>query len=575
MRSVTGLSVFLPLLPVLVGCGDAPGRGSAPSTDPFCGPALARVDSFMATLGGSEPEGGQYGGTAVVGVVAEMGGMNVFTSGDAGAVQNQMFVNLMTLVQYDEALEPVPYLALAWEVEEISAELMLLTFHLRDDVFWHDGEPTTAHDVAFTYLNATDPRTGFPNASFFQYYMPGSEGVEVLDPHTVRFRLRPHAEFMDPWRTVAVMPRHLLGDVPPEELSQHPYGTVCPVGNGPFRFLSHSPGDRWVFEANPAFPEGLGGRPFLDRYLYRVVPEQATLLTEFLTGGVDVYVAMPPGHAARAREEGGLEVVSFPYRGVFFAAWNGRIPKLADARVRRALTLGLNRSLIMEGIQGGEAALINTGVPPFHFAFNPELADSLPFDPEQARALLDEVGWSDRDGDGIRENPGREPLSIELLYHRNQERQEVAEIMQAQLREIGVEIRPRVAEFATYIGAITSPERDFEGALVSFETEFRLDERDLFHSEGVDGPFAFAGTSDPALDRYLDTLQLITDRDEALPLWQAYQFRILELQPYTYLYSSFRRDGVNRRIRGAVMDPRGEWATVRHWWIAPGARDVP
>ncbi len=564
-----GLSLGLIALSLLVlGCDEGPSWGG----DPFCGPAQARVDSFMATVAGREVSGERYGGTAVVGVVAEMEGMNALTSGDAGAVQNQIFVNLMTLIQYDERLEPVPYLARSWEVVQTGEDLLELTFHLRDDVRWHDGEPTTAQDVAFTYLTATDARTGFPNPSFFQYYLPGEEGVEVVDSFTVKLRLRPHAEFMDPWRTMAIMPRHLLEGVSPEDLRQHPFGSLCPVGNGPFRFRSHSPEDAWVFEANPAFPEGLGGRPFLDRYVYRVIREQSTLLTELLTGGVDAYVAMPPGHAARAREEDGLQVVSFPYRSVFFAAWNARLPKLSDVRVRRALTLGTNRRLIMDGIQGADATLINSGVPPIHFAFDPSLGEALPYDPDQARALLEGLGWVDRDGDGIREDPQGEPLAIELLYHRNQERQEVAEIMQAQLREVGVDLVPRVLEFTTYMESLTSPERPFEGALVSFETEFRLDERDLFHSEGVDRQFAFSGTADPVLDRYLDTLQLIVDRQDARPVWRDYQLRIQELQPYTYLYSSYRRDGFNRRVQGVVMDARGEWATLREWWIPAGSR---
>ncbi|NIT97962.1 MAG: hypothetical protein GWN73_32675, partial [Actinobacteria bacterium] len=85
----------------------------------------------------------------------------------------------------------------------------------------------------------------------------------------------------------------------PEELKQHPYGTQCPVGNGPFVFFSHDAQDRWIFEANPAFPEALGGRPFLDRYIYRVIPEQTTLLTELLTQNVDVYLDMLPEQAQR------------------------------------------------------------------------------------------------------------------------------------------------------------------------------------------------------------------------------------------------------------------------------------
>jgi peptide/nickel transport system substrate-binding protein len=557
---------------LLAACAEGPDPGPTGLHAGFCADALAGVDSFMVTVEGSRPEGDRYGGMAVVGVPADMGGMNAFAHGDAGATQHQMFVNLMTLVQYDEGLRPVPYLAHSWVVSEDESEL---TFHLRDDIRWHDGEPTTAHDVAFTYLRAVDPRTGFPNPAFFQHYLPGEEGVEVVDSFTVRFRFRPHAEYMDPWRAVAIMPRHLLGDVPPEELARHPFGDVCPVGNGPFRFVSRSPGDRWVFRANPSFPPELGGGPYLDRYVYRVIPEQTTLLAELLTGGVDVHVAMFPNHARRAEGEPGIGVVSFPHRSVLFAGWNSRVPKLSDPRVRRALTLGVNRRRIMEGIHGEEGVVVNSGIPPVHWAFDPALGDSLPYDPDGARALLEGAGWVDRSGDGIREDSEGEPLRIELIMNQNQERQEVAEIMRVQLGDVGVDLRPRVLEFGALMGRITSPQRDFEGVLVSWESEFRLDERDLFHSDAVDGLWAFSGTEDPVLDRYLDTLPLITERAAALPHWHAYQQRILEIQPFTYLYSSFRRGGVSERLRGVVMDSRGEWAGIREWWIAPEDRRAP
>jgi peptide/nickel transport system substrate-binding protein len=440
-------------------------------------------------------------------------------------------------------------------------------------VYWHDGELTTAHDVAFTYLRAVDPETGFGNSvSFFQHYLPGSDGVEVVDSFTVTFHMRHHADFMDPWRALAIMPRHLLEDVPPGELDQHPFGAVCPVGNGPFRFVSHIPQDRWVFEANPAFPAGLGGRPYLDRYVNRVISEETTLLQEFLTGGIDVYVAMVPTTADVARGEPGLRVESFQYRSFLFVGWNSRVPKLADPRVRRALTVGTDRRRIMEGVRGSDGVLANTGVPPFHFAYDPQLSDSLGYDPDEARALLEEAGWTDRDGDGVRENQDGEPLRITLLTTDNQEWQDISVIMQAHLAEIGVDLHLETKEFLALLALIFPPDRDFEAFLISFEVEFRLDDWNLFHSAAADGQLGFSGTRDEELDRYLDTLQLIPDREEAKPLWHAYQQRIMELQPYTFFYWTYRLDGVNERLRDATMDARGEWANIRNWWIDPDHR---
>ena len=111
--------------------------------------------------------------------------------------------------------------------------------------------------------------------------------------------------------------------------------------------------------------------------------------------------------------------------------------------------------------------------------------------------------------------------------------------------------------------------------MIAWESEFRLDERDLFHSQAVNGPYAFSGIQDSILDRYLDTLQLVTDREEAKPLWREYQLRLMELHPYTFLYSYYRQNGVNRRLRGVRMDVRGDWQNIREWWIAPEDRRQP
>jgi len=569
------LPIFSLCISCLLGaCGTEPQTMFRDTESTFCDSALARVEAYMSGFPDSMERSDGYGGTAVVAAVMELDvGMNGFAPIEIGAAQHQQFVNLMTLIQYDQALEPIPYLAESWDV---SPDLSQLTFHLRDDVYWHDGTPTTARDVAFTYLRATNPETGYPSAGFFHYYRPGEEGVEVVDSLTVRFHLeRPHADFMDPWRTLAIMPEHLLGNVPPDELAQHPFGTRCPVGNGPFRFISHIPGDRWVFQANPAFPRELGGRPYLDRYIYRVIPENSTLLAELLTGGIDVYISLLPEHADRVQEEEGFRVLSFPHRTVLLMGWNARNPKLSDSRVRRALTVATNRRRILEGVRYGWGEVANSTVPPTHWAYDPALADSLPYDPGEAVRLLTAAGWVDRDGDGIRENEEGDPLDIEVIFNPNQERQEVGEIMQAQLREVGVNLRLRPMEGSSFIGLVTSPERAFEGFLLGWESEFRQDDRDLFHSEAREGPYAFSGLQDPELDRYLDTLQLIPDRGEAGVLWRSYQNRLSQLQPFTFLYFPDRQHGLNTRLQRVEMDVRGEWRNIREWRMGPEHRQTP
>ena len=550
-------------------------RGVAEIGDgiPFCDAAMARVAEFMGQFEGEVPPDDRFGGTAVVAAIGELtDGMNGHISQLQVATQHQNFVNQMTLIQYDEEFRPIPYLAESWEVADDNTEV---TFHLRKDVYWHDGELTDAYDVAYTFQRAIDPETGYPNDSYWTHFDQGPGGVEVVDSFTVRFGMQPHADFLDPWRQVTIMPQHLLEDVPSAELRQHPYGNVCPVGNGPFVFVQHRQNASWTFQANPAFPEGLGGRPFLDRYIYRIILDQTTILTELLTENIEVHIAPDPDQVQAILDSDALDLMVYPQRQYVSVWWNARRLQLSDKRVRQALTRGTNRQEIVDGLFHGYARVANGPLPTIHWAYDESIgAEAMAYDPDAARALLDEAGWIDRDGDGVRENAQGIRLSIAIKYNDgNDLRKGVAEIMQAQLAEIGVEAQPVVVEISTLIGQVFAADtRNFDGVVMGWVPDFKADDAVLFHSDGIDGPFAASGTSRSDIDSYLDRLPLIFDREEALPLWREYQELIVDEQPFTFVYVSDRLDGVNKRLRGAIMDARGDWLNIKDWWIPADQR---
>lgn len=549
VRVRPGRALVVLVLALTAGCGER-------------GPAT------RASRGGPASDSAGYGGTAVIGYLAEANSMNSLVSTTINSAALQNYVLFTPLIRYDASLQPQPCLAERWDTAHAGDELAL-TFHLRHDVRWHDGAPTTARDVAFTFKRIKDPATAYPNASAFSDY----DSVVVQDSFTVTFYLKPHPGYLDPWRFVSPMPEHILGDVQPQDLGRHPFGTVHPVGNGPFRFVEHRPGDRWIFEANPDYPKGLGGRPHLDRLIYRVIPEPTTLLSEFLAGNVDVYISVVPSQVATLAPRPDVRMITYPSRNYVALVWNERRPLFADRRVRRALTLGLDRAAIVEATRSGLGQVATGPVPPWHWAYDADIAP-LPYDPERARQLLTQAGWVDRDGDGVRER-GNVRASFELKMNPNRVRQDIAAIVQADLARIGVEVHLRVQDAQSLLADMTGAQRHYDAIILGWGTEFRLDDRDLFSCSARDRPFQFAQYCNPRVDELLDAVTTLEDRDRTLPMWREYEHIIQEDQPFTFIYYETQANAVRSRLHDVRMDIRSTLLSVADWWIAPGDRRAP
>ena len=522
------------------------------------------------------PEEERYGGTAVVGSFGDLQPLLRFVSSDYDTNMIQREMLFMPLVKLDEEVNPVPWLAERWDTARVAEDTLEVTFHLRRDIFWHDGEQTTAHDVAFTYERLQHPETGFPNPAYFQYYSPESE---VVDDHTIRFRLRAHAEFLEPWYLTPAMPRHLLEDAAPAEMMTHPFGQ-SPVGNGPFRFLRRVPGQEVVFEATDEFPEALGGRPYLDRVVWRYIPEPTTLLTGLLTGRLDYYTGPIPEQAAQIEASDNATLIDFPFRQWVYIAWNTRLPQFEDPRVRRALTMAINRQEIVDGLVYGYGEVGRGTVWPAHWAYDGDDPGTyLPHDPEAARELLAEAGWV-QDEDGILRDTNGIAFRFDLMTNQgNDTREQIIQYVQAQLRPLGIQVRPRLREWTSMLdqlrgslGGEGERTRDFDAVVSSWVDAFRKDDHDQLHCRAMNEPYQYVGYCDEAVSRLIDTVAVLADREEARPFWREYDRLVAQEAPYTVLYYPQRLAGLSRRMQNVEMDTRGELINVQEWWIAPQHR---
>ncbi len=519
---------------------------------------------LAAALAACADAGPRRGGTAVIGAGSDLDHANPLVSVDAWTNEILRYALFTPLIRYDEALEYEPHLAESWEMLGDTG----VVFHLHEDVRWHDGAPTTAHDVLFTFERAKDPATGFPNAGYFSRWTRG----EVLDSFTIRFHFEPHADPLAGLPYTPVAPRHLLDSIPPGQLRQAAFNRA-PVGNGPFRFVSQRAGDRWIFEANPDHPETLGGPPLLDRLVWRVIPDNSAQITELRVGEVDLALQPRPEQVEVLGRREDLRELVKPSRQFSFIAWNALRPPLDDPAVRRALAMGIDRARILQGLRKGYGQVAVGPIMPFHHAYHPTL-EPLPFDPAAARALLAEAGIRDADGDGVLELPDGAAFELEIkVFASSDFNRDVAEAVRGDLADLGVAASTRPTEVATLFGDVTSPDRRFDAALLGWSGDFRPDLTDTFHSRARGGPYQFASYGNPELDSLMDRAALEADPARAAPVWHRIQEILLEHQPWSVLY--YQEDAFLARVslRDANMDIRGALVNLQRWWLAAPDRN--
>ncbi len=444
------------------------------------------------------------------------------------------FLTFLTLAKQNEHGELEGRLARSWEHSPDHREY---TFHLRTEVLWDDGVPVTAHDVKFTL-----DLLGHPDVA--EYI-----GIEatVVDDSTVRIRA-PNASYMD---NITYFPRHLLEGLDPKRFWQWDFWTH-PVGDGPYRFVRYVPQSMIEFEANPDY---YGDKPRIERVILKFVGEAG--LTELLAGNVDIAlgdITQIPRIVEEPRFR--LYVRGSPSaRGIY---WKTDHPLFSESRIRRALTLAVDRREALRLLNLPDKLPITDGVFTWRQFRRGEWPEPLPYDPEQARALLDAAGWVDRDGDGVREKDGR-PFRFNATVVQGNGLPELAVYVQHSLRQVGVRMEMRLHEWTVTWEKLKSG--DFEALFMVVQSNVSAQLRDFGRGNptGYYNPEAFevidrlVATADPeAQDRLYSRLTEIFRAD----------------MPVTRLIPWSRDWFVHRRVRGLSTPFRADPDTyMEELWV--------
>jgi len=464
----------------------------------------------------------------------------------------QKHVLFLTLASYDSALNPVPRLA-QWTW---GPDRRTLTFNMRPDVSWNDGVPTRARDVAWTIETAMQPRVAFPRARD----LSGVIAVEVIDSLTVRIRFRrTQAMFPDVLTDLAILPAHRFEGVDPSEIRTAAFNR-SPVGNGPFEFVEYRPNQHWVFRRSDTFPDDLE-RPEIERLVVVVVDEPATKLAALTSGELD-FAGVSPAHASFVEENPQLEIIDYPIPIVYALIWNLRRPPFDDTRVRRALTLALDRQLVIEAYLYGFGIVAHGPVPPEHPWYVP--VPPIPFDTAAATRMLEDAGWH-VGGDGIRRK-GNLRLEFDLLTVGSGDAP-LEQMIQAQLREVGADVRIRMLELSSFLARVQANTRDFDAIVTGIPGDLSLGYVAAMFSGSDPGPLAYSGYGNEELDEALQRAAEAETEPELKAAWGEVQQLLSRDVPTTWLYHARGLQGANRRILNTRIDLRGELAGISGWEI--------
>ncbi|MGV7004396.1 peptide-binding protein [Desulfovibrio sp. QI0442] len=494
------------------------------------------------------------GGSIFFGTIGEASNLIPYLTSDSASHEVADLIYTAPL-RYNKDLQPEPWAAESWSMEDGGKRMR---FTLRKGILWEDGQELTAEDVAFTCKLAADPATGSPYAEDFLRI----KELRVIDRYTFearydQFFARAVSTWMNP-----ILPKHILEG---QNIRSTPFARK-PMGAGPYRLKSWEPGSRIVLEASPTY---FAGKPRIDEVVYRIIPDNATMFMETRAGRLDVMDLSPLQYL---RQTSGPEWQSrfhkFRYIAsvYIFLGFNLEHPFFKDVRVRRAISMAIDREGIIKGV------LLGQGVP----AFGPFKPGSWPYHPglkpmprniAAARALLAEAGFADHNGDGLLDRDGQ-PLAFTILTNQgNEQRILAATVMQSQLREVGIDVHIRTVEWAAFIREFVNKGR-FDAVLLGWTIPQDPDLFSVWHSsQTFEGGLNFTHYRNPEVDKLLEEAQSTPDQKKRAELY----YRIQEIfdaeQPYCFLFVPYALPVVQRRFQGIEPALAGIMYNFEKWWI--------
>ena len=504
------------------------------------------------------PEKPAYGDTLIAGSIGEPSILIPMLAGDSASHEVAGLI-FNGLVKYDTDLSVIGDLAESWD---ISQDGLMITFHLKKGVKWADGVEFTADDVMFGYKTIIDEKTPTPYKEDFLQV----KKAEMPDRYTFRVTYgKPFAPALLSWGSLVVLPKHLLEgkDIAKSDFARNP------IGLGPFKLTRWSSGQEVVLDYNKDYFEG---RPYIDRYVYRIIPDSATMFLELQYGSVDMMGLTPIQFTKQTDTpvfKENFQKFRYPVPAYTYLGFNLKHPFFKDKRVRQAIAHAIDKNEIIDVVLFGLGKPATGPYVPNAWYYNPDVK-KYEYDIEKAKALLNEAGWRDTDKDGILDKDGKTFEFTILTNMGNSLRENTATIIQWRLRKIGIKVRIRMIEWSTFINEFIDKRR-FEAVILGWSMGFEPDQYDTWHSgKTKEKEFNFVSYNNPEVDELLEKGRRTFDKEERKKTYYRFQEILADELPYIFLYVPDATPIVHSRFKGIIPTTIGISYNLPKWYVPHG-----
>ena len=464
--------------------------------------------------------------------------------------------------------------ALAQDVPKISADGMTYTFKLRSGLKWSDGQDLTADDVKFTYQLAYDPAYkdfASPRRGDLSKYIAS---IDTPDPQTVIIHTtQVYAPFLASHGLYGILPKHILGGFSAKQLNTADFNNAPNVVNGAFKFVKWDKGQQVTMSRNDSY---WAGAPYLDQWIYKVLPDSVAVTNQLKTGEIDVG-PVDPGQFDALTGVSSVNRIEFPVPSFTFYAYQLDPSKLGgqlfgDKAVRQALVYALNLQQVVDAIFFKHGVAATSCEPPTSWAFKAKPQVQYSFNKAKAMSMLDAAGWT-VGSDGIRAKNGTKLKFTMITNAGNKQRESMLTYMQQAWHDIGVDATPSLIQFPQLVSQIVDI-RTFDMFLVGFNWANDPDEAPLFHSRNT-APGGFNGFDfkNDQVDQILDQALTTLDKNKRKTLYGQFQDIMSDQQPAPVLVFNTGIWATNVRVQGTDFGTFNQYGG-RPWnykvWVTDG-----